>query len=303
MKYIQYLPKPVLFLLLVFLMPAVALAQQEPVYTHYKDNMVMVNPGYAGISGVGNLMAISRNQWVSFPGAPNTAVLSFQTPVKELNMGIGLSVMSDKIGPLSQTGIFGDYSYSIRVSDTYRLSLGLKGGFTFYRASLADLETIRPDPVFERDLYRNFLPNFGVGGFVYSDDTWFGLSVPRLVENSISRENLSTEYIMKEKMHFYLTGGKTMVLSDEISLKAHSMMRIVKNAPVSLELTSLAGIRNKLWLGGFWRTGNSIGLITQVMAFNDMIIGYSYDMNISKMNTFSSGTHEIMVGYNLHLFK
>ncbi len=271
-------------------------------YTQYMDNLLIINPGYAGSKEYGNFMLVSRNQWVSFDGAPTTRTLAYHTPVKNYKIGLGFSILSDKIGPLTQNGIYFDYSYFLKVGFNYRLGMGLKGGFSFYRASLSELETVDPDPIYAKDIYKNFLPNFGVGAFLFSDNTYFGVSVPKLVENTINREEYSTEYISKEKIHLYLVAGKKFNLSENIQLKAHSMVKLVKNAPASVDVTSLVGFKEKFWVGGMYRFGDSYGILAQFNVTDRMLIGYSYDLTYSVLNAFSNGTHEIMFSYNLDVF-
>lgn len=298
-KIISYLN--ILLLLWVATMD-LAKAQQDPMYTQYMNNLLIINPGYAGTQTTGNFMVVARNQWVAFKGAPRTRTFSFNTPVKDLNMGLGFSVLSDEIGPLNQTGFYMDYSYWVKMNEKYSMSLGLKAGFGFYRAALTELATVSPDPIYERDIYKDFLPNFGVGGFLFSEDAYLGVSVPKLVENIISRESHATEYVRKEKIHFYIVGGKVFEVNENIHIKSSSMLKIVKGAPISLDITGLAGLKERFWFGGMIRIGNSWGLLAQVNATNNILIGYSYDLNFSGLNAFNNGTHEIMLSYNINLF-
>jgi type IX secretion system PorP/SprF family membrane protein len=152
----------------------------------------------------------------------------------------------------------------LRINQDFRLSLGLKGGFSIYRADLTSLETIDPDPIYQRDIFKNFLPNFGVGGFLFSEKTYVGISVPKLVENKISREDYSSEYVGREKIHFYLMGGHVFTVNEFIKIKSHSMLKIVKNAPVSFDLTALAGLKDRFWFGTMLRLGDSWGLLAQL---------------------------------------
>jgi type IX secretion system PorP/SprF family membrane protein len=299
-KNIAYL---VLLLLVLGGSRGVATAQQDPMYTQYMDNLLIVNPGFAGTKEIGNFMVVARNQWVAFDGAPRTRTFSFHTPVKDLDIGVGFSVLSDKIGPLTQTGVYFDYSYWVRLNQDFRLSLGLKGGFSFYRADLTKLETIDPDPIYQRDIFKNFLPNFGVGGFLFSENTYLGVSVPKLVENVISREQYSSEYVGREKIHFYMMGGHTFAVNEDIKIKGHSMLKIVKNAPIAFDITAMGGLKDRFWFGAMMRWGDSWGLLAQVYATDDILIGYSYDLSFSELNSYNNGTHEIMVSYSLNFFK
>jgi hypothetical protein len=95
------------------------------------------------------------------------------------------------------------------------MGMGLKGGVNFYRAALSELDPIAPDPVFSKDIYKNFLPNLGVGLYLFSDNTYLGISIPKLIENRITSEDYETEYIQKEKIHFYYVMGRQFNLAED----------------------------------------------------------------------------------------
>lgn len=279
------------------------LAQQDPLYTQYMDNLLVVNPGYAGSKSIGNALVVARSQWVSFDGAPATRSFAYNTPIEGKNVGIGFSVLSDRIGPMKQTGVYIDYSYFLQVSEKYRLGMGLKAGVSFFRANLTDLITITPDPIFDNDIYENFLPNVGIGFYLYSADSYFGLSVPRLIENRITREEVSTEYVNKQQMHLYFVGGSLYRLNDDFQLKISGLMKWVRNAPISVDATALFGFRQKFWLGGMYRLDAAYGVIAQFNPIPELTIGYSYDITISELGGYQSGSHEVMLSYNFSLFR
>ncbi len=279
-----------------------ASAQQDPLYTQYMDNLQVINPGYAGSVGVGNVLMVARTQWVEFDGAPATRSFTYNVGDDNKNIGVGFSLMSDKIGPLKQTGFYADYSYFIRVSENFKLGLGLKGGVSFYRANLVALETVDSDPVFSRDIYENFLPNVGVGMFLYSENTYFGLSIPKLIENTITHEDVTTSYVNKQQMHIYFVAGHRIDFNEDFQLKSNAMIRQVSGAPISFDMTVLGGFRDKFWVGAMYRFDAAYGIITQFKPTPKMTIGYSYDVTISELSAFSSGTHEIMFSYDLDLF-
>ncbi len=277
-------------------------AQQDPMYTQYMDNMLIINPGYAGSQETGKFLMVSRNQWVSFEGAPKTLSFSYQTPYKDKNIGLGFSVMNDKIGPQKQTGVYFDYSYFLRLSEKYKLGMGLKGGVSFYRAALTDLDPIDPDPIFSSDIYKNFLPNFGVGFYLYSDNTYVGFSIPKLIRNKITRDDYETDYIQKEEIHFYFNAGQKFVFGKNLQLKVNTLVRYVRIAPVTWDITTMLGFKEKFWVGGMFRINDSYGILAQ-FKMKKITIGYSYDTTYSTLSTFNAGTHEIMFGYNFDLFK
>ncbi len=292
-----------IFALAIIFKPQMVMGQQDPLYTQYMENLLVINPAFAGSKENGNVLLVARNQWVSLPNSPITRSFAYQTPTENKNVGLGFSVMYDKIGPQKQTGVYIDYSYFLRVGENYKLGMGLKGGVSFYRASLTDLITIDPDPIYSQDIYKNFLPNIGVGFFLFSKDTYLGLSVPKLIENTITRDDYQTEYLNRQEIHLYTVAGKKFSLSEDFQLKTNAMMRFVLNSPISFQLTALAGFQNKFWVGGMLRFGDSYGIVTQFQATEKMLIGYSYDLTTSNLNAYSNGTHEIMFSYDLNIFK
>ncbi|HPF50263.1 MAG TPA: type IX secretion system membrane protein PorP/SprF [Draconibacterium sp.] len=288
---------------LIMILPAkITVAQQDPLYTQYMDNLLVINPGFAGSKNIGNALVVARSQWVSFDGAPATRSFSYNTPIEQKNIGIGFSLMSDKIGPLKQTGAYVDYSYFLQLSSDFRLGMGLKAGVSFFRANLTDLITITPDPIFDNDIYENFLPNVGVGFYLSSEDTYFGLSVPRLIENRITRQEVSTEYVNKQQMHLYFVGGHTFDLNEEFQLKTSGMMKWVKNAPFSFDVNALVGFKEKFWLGAMYRLNAAYGVIAQFRPIPELTIGYSYDITITELGGYQSGSHEVMLSYDLSIF-
>lgn len=279
-------------------------AQQDPMYTQYMDNLIMINPAYAGSKDVLSLMAVARNQWVSIPGAPDTRTLSVQSPIKRTNMGLGFSILSDKIGPVKQLGFYADYSYKLFFSNKRTLALGIKGGLNFYDARLTDLETNDPnDPVFASDINRGFLPNLGVGAFYYTDRYYIGLSIPKFIENNINKNGFSVQNISREQIHVFLMGGYVFDINRIVKFKPSILTKYVKNAPLSFDLGGTFVFYDKLWLGAVYRVGASVDGLFQLMVTNDLKIGYSYDYPINRLGAFNNGTHEIMVSYDFSLIR
>ncbi len=276
-------------------------AQQDPMYTQYMDNLQIVNPAYAGTKDLVSVMAVARNQWVSLPGAPDTRTIAAHTPVSGTNMGLGLSFLSDNIGPVQQTGLYFDYSYRLYFSNQRTLALGLKGGVNFYNAGISDLTTIDPnDPVFASDINRSFLPNLGVGAFYYSNNYYIGLSVPKLIANAINKNGVSVQNISREQLHYFFIAGYVFDVNRIVKFKPSFLVKYVKNAPVSLDLNGTFLFYEKLWLGAMFRPGESFGGLFQIQATNQLKIGYSYDYPFSKLGAYSNGTHEIMVSYDFN---
>jgi len=271
-------------------------AQQDPMYTQYMENMMAVNPAYAGSRDVLSMMVVSRDQWVTMADAPDTRTFALHSPITNTNMALGLSLIYDRIGPIRQTGLYFDYSYTLRFSNRRNLALGLKAGVNFYEAGLTDLLTVDPnDPVFANDINRNFLPNFGVGAFYHTDRYYVGLAIPKLIKNAINKNDFSIENLNKEEIHLFFMAGYVFDVNRIVKFKPSVLTRIVSNSPMSFDINGTFMFYDRLWLGAMYRLGDSFGGLLQVQVTDQLKIGYSYDLPISRLGYYNKGTHEVMV--------
>src|SRR5699024_7592092 len=158
------------------------LAQQNPQYTQYMYNMNVVNPAYAGSKESLSITGLYRKQWSGLDGAPETFTLSLHSPVGE-KVGLGLSAIKDELGPVRETNVYADFSYTLDLSETLKLALGVKAGATFHEVGLNGLSLQDPgDPLFSENI-DNTYPNVGAGAFLYADKFYVGLSVPNMIKS------------------------------------------------------------------------------------------------------------------------
>lgn len=290
---------------LVCLAPHKSMAQQDPLYTQYMFNTLAYNPAYAGSRDVLSIMALSRHQWVGFDGAPSTQTLTAHSTVGK-NVGLGFSILHDKLDPTRQTGVYFDYAYRLKISDKGKLSMGLKGGFNFYQNTLSQLSTgsVGDDPALSGSDYSKFLPNFGFGLYYYSPKFYLGASAPKLMENKLANRDIETQgEVGKEVRHYFLTSGYVFGISKEVKLKPSVLARFTQAAPVVMDLNVNFLFKEKLWLGGFYRIQNSFGAIAQYQFTQQFKVGYGFDMTTNELSNYNSGTHEIMLLYEFSFTK
>ena len=190
---------------IVFLFPFVIFSQQESYYSLYNYNMQVINPAYAGAESDLLFSFLNRSQWESLDDSPKTMAFSFSSKRKN-NVGLGLSVVSDKVFVERQTFAYVDFSYLLDMGET-KVFLGLKGGGNFYRAGSLDLEDYNStiDPA-QRELSR-FNPNVGAGVYVKNKIYWFSFSIPRLF-NVKRNEDLNLG--AKDRVHSYIGAASTL---------------------------------------------------------------------------------------------
>lgn len=268
--------------------------QQDPQYTQYMYNMHVLNPAYAGSEGTLNIGLLGRTQWVGIDGAPKTLTATLNAPIGK-RVGLGFSVIADEIGPTKEQNVYADFSYTLPVSEEGNLAFGLKGGFTFLNAHLSTLRTVESgDPAF-RDNINKTMPNFGAGLFYYTDSYYLGLSVP----NILKATHINKDYSAVEEVHGFLTAGYIFDISEDIKLKPSGLIKAATGAPLSIDLSLNALLKQFLELGISWRHDDSVSGLVNVKVSRNIRIGYAYDYTLSELSNYNSGTHELMMLINI----
>lgn len=273
-------------------------AQQDAQYTHYTNNMNVLNPAYAGSRGTLSIGLLGRTQWVGFKDAPKTFTGSIHAPVGN-RTGLGLSVISDAIGPIKEQNVFADFSYTIPVSDSAKLAFGLKGGVSIMNANLSELVLPETsplmDPSFENDLNKIF-PNFGMGMYLYSNKYYLGLSIPNFLSSLHFDQSIGDA---SEVMHGFITAGYVFDLTDRLKFKPATLLKIAKGAPMSFDISGSFLINERIELGINYRLKDSIDGLFLINATKDFRIGYAYDHTLSSFGEFNSGSHEVILLWDI----
>ena len=286
--------KTILTIICAFILQSMY-SQQDSQYTQYMYNTPLVNPAYAGSRETITAFLLHRNQWVGLDGAPVTNNFSVNMPVGDSNFGVGLNFVNDEIGPVSENEISADLAYFIQVSENYKLSLGLKGTANLFQLDVNKLRVFDPtDPQFQ-NMDTEFSPNVGAGLYLFSDKTYFGLSVPSFFESY--RYNDNNIEITKEKMHFYFIAGHVFTLSENIDFKPALLSKIVEGAPLQADVTANFLFFDKLTLGAAYRWDASVSALAGFQISDSWFIGYGYDLETTKLANYNSGSHEIFLRY------
>lgn len=277
-------------------------AQQDPMFTQYNFNTQTINPAYAGTWESMGFLVLGRHQWVGMEGAPRTYTFSLQTPTKNEKVGLGLNLVSDQLGRESRVSLFGDYSYGIKVNENSILRMGLKFGVTNYHNNLSDYLQYPGefDPASIGEVDVKYMPNFGVGALLYSENYYVGLSVPKIIENDFDT-NINNYSVESELRHFFFTAGYVFNLSEYLRFKPTFLTKASIGAPVEFDFTANFLLGDKVWLGAMYRTGDSFGFIAQWIFDKKLRIGYAIDFTTTHLQSYHNGTHEVMVSYEIGL--
>ena len=291
---------PTLLMVLAFLD---ATAQQDPHYTQYMYNMNVINPAYAGSKENLSFGLLYRKQWIEIEDAPTTFSLSGSAPIGK-NVGLGLSVISDKIGPVEENNVYGDFSYTLNLGGEHRLALGLKAGITFQKIGLRSIiQPTLPDPndgAFHADTNDSKL-NFGTGLFYYTNKYYVAFSIPNMLKSAHLDYN-GVKY-GTDVQHYFLTGGYVFDLNPNLKFKPFAMVKSAFGAPVSLDVSTNFLYAEKFEMGATYRLQDSFGVMVNYAISPSLRIGYAYDHIISDLNVTTPSSHEIILLFDINFPK
>jgi type IX secretion system PorP/SprF family membrane protein len=280
----------------------VAFAQQEGQYTHYMYNTSVINPAYTGSREALSIFGLHRTQWVGLEGAPSTNNLAISSPISK-NVALGLSVVNDKIGPSNENNFAIDFSYGFPISENYKLSFGLKGSANILNVDFTKLNIYNPsDPRFQNNIDNRFTTNVGAGVYLNSDKTYFGLSIPYIIESKHydgTAPSSSDSFIASEKMHFHFIAGHVFDLNPNLKFKPSLLTKVVQGAPLSLDLSGNFLINDKFSAGLAYRLSSSISALAGFQITDSLFIGYAYDRETTKLADYNSGSHEVFLRFEL----
>ena len=281
-------------------------AQQDPMYTHYMDNTLVINPGYAGSRDALTVTALHRSQWVDFKGAPKTQTITMHAPLKNQHLGVGLSVMNDKIGPSNNTSVVGDFAYRMQLTTKSKLALGLSAGAHIFQANLSSLQLDQQsDPVFQNNIYNHVTPNLGFGAYYSRERFYAGISAPDLIQNKYSVVNQinGSTLTATEQRHYFFIAGTVLHITDNLDFKPTTLIKVTSAAPIQADLTASFIIMKRLLVGAMFRTGDAFGALVGFNITDQFHIGYSYDWSYGlQTSRYNQGSHEIILRYDFLFF-
>lgn len=271
-------------------------AQQDAQYTQYMYNTININPAYAGSRGAMSIFAMHRTQWVGLDGAPVTNVASINTPLNNNNLGLGISFINDRIGPTNENTISADFSYTIPMSETLKLSFGIKATANLFNLDITKLNPSQADPSIQ-NIDNEFSPNIGAGLYLHSDKGYVGISIPNFIESDRYDDNEVA--IFKEKINYYLIGGYVFDINSTIKFKPAVLTKMVIGAPLQVDVSGNFMFSEKFVVGVAYRWSAALSAMVGFQVSDGMYIGYGYDRETTRLNNYNSGSHEIFLRYEI----
>ncbi|GAB1404059.1 type IX secretion system membrane protein PorP/SprF [Lentimicrobium sp.] len=305
--------KKSLLIIGLFLITFTISAQRDALYSQFMFNRQVINPAYSGSRDVLTLTLLNRYQMVGFgAGTPRTLTFSAHTPLRNEHIALGMYVYADQSGPFTDVGFMGNYAYRVRLLNGI-LSLGLQAGFNQVNIDWNSLSIRDGDDEALMNRPKNKLqPDANFGIYYYTKHWYLGVSSKQLFESQYGKvdfENGLTAYASLAR-HFYGIAGAAIPLSDAVVFRPGMMFKYTENAPLNMDLNASFLLMNRIWLGASYRTNrnavtskNAIVFMVELNLTDNWRLGYSYDSYMNELKTHTQGSHEIMISYDVNLFK
>lgn len=265
---------------------------------HYLNNMMAVNPAFAGSHDAFSTTISYRNQWIGFRDAPEDLNVALHTPVANNRVGIGLLIARSSYGVNQITELTGNYAFRAELNKG-TLALGLGFGATMMNTDWNKLSAMEPDDeLISGNDHFAILPDFSFGVYYYNTKMFAGLSLPGFMSHSPDPSTGRYQMINDFAGYNYLfTAGYSMEISNDISFMPSAMVRLKKNITPHADLNALFAIKDMLWVGAGYRTSNVLTGSVQYQLNYQLKAAYSYDFEMGPLSRYSKGSHEILFCY------
>ncbi len=277
-------------------------AQQQPMYTQYMFNGLVLNPAYAGSQETFTATALFRTQWAGIEDSPQTQTVSAHSPLDKLRnkrrpdskVSVGLTLFNDRIAITDQTGMMASYAYRLTLKSNVSLSLGLQAGFSQFRIRYSQL--MLDDPSFSKGDITEWKPDFGAGVYFQAERFSAGFSSPQMVRPTIGQYETSLQVVP----HYFLTLGYIFNIGYAAKLKPNVLVKSVQGNHLQLDLNCNFFLNEVVSLGISWRSLESIGTLIQIQIHKRFAIGYAFDVPYrNELSKIANGSHEFMVNYHV----
>lgn len=285
--------------------------QQDPQYTLYMLNPIVYNPALAGTANFYQIRLNSRFQWVGFKDAPITNSVSAYGPHSKKDMGFGGTVVMDNTGPTTRTGINGVYGYNISVQKDLRVSFGLNLGLIQYKVDGTNIKTYGQlvesntyiDPSLAGTVYSTLIPDASAGVYVWNSQYYGGFSALHLLNffSKDAQRNVKAVDILSTT--YYLMGGMMKQINREWTIEPTLIAKKVVPAPFQFEISAKAIYKNMLFGGLAFRTQDAVSVVLGYTHDKKYHFAYAFDLAVNDIRRYSSGSHEIVFGYNFDRIK
>jgi len=281
----------------------VSFSQKAPLQSQYMFNSVALNPAFTGNEGVFSIIGSFRSQWVGFPGAPQTEFLTAHAPLKDLKSAFGLQLYADKIGVEKNNGVFGSYSYKLKLNSSSNLVFGVAGGLNFYNSYENKLiSTDNNDNLINNNVINYISPDFSFGMHYFTKKLFINLSIPNFLSQNYENNNIRV--VNDFNRYNLLFGGGYLIKfkNSKVELKPSFLLRYHYQNPLQFDINLMAKVHKNFSVGFSYRYIESLLVLFKVRITDQLSFMYSFGTPLTTLNKATYGSHEISLKYNF-LFK
>ncbi|MCP4311688.1 MAG: type IX secretion system membrane protein PorP/SprF [Bacteroidetes bacterium] len=296
MKRIYYL----LFLIILSCPFSKMSGQSEPVYSQYMFDKILINPAYAGSSNwmVGSLKY--RKHFMGIEDAPETSLFTFHAPLQKKSMGVGLKAVYDQTAVTNTLSLTGVYSFHIGFGNG-KLSFGLEGGMVH---KLTDYNGLyrhdQDDPMISNEAVSAIVPDASFGIYFHSRDYYAGVSVFHLFNTQKTSPDYNSQMFQLERSAT-LMGGYIFDIKDIFTIEYGLMVRYVPEVPILTDFFMNVNFFDRITAGGAFRAWDQVSVMLKLDVTKSIRVAYSYDINLTGLSNYTSGSHELMLSYGIKL--
>ncbi len=320
--------KKILFVIVIALLGAqYSKGQQLSQYSQYMQNPYIINPATTGMYSYMDVNLAFRKQWAGFDSSPTTSYISAHSPLKKkspvrplllrisdesysgvaqapggkMKHGLGGSFTADEYGAFTNNTLNLSYALHLPVSDKMNLSIGVAAGASMLRLDQSKVTLTDPNDntynTFVQANEQQIVPDLKAGLYLYSENLQLGYATNQLLQNEVYFGNTPTQ--SKLHVHHFFNAGYKIEVNDNFALTPGFLVKFVDPAPVSYDINLKADLMEKFWFGVSYRANDAIVPMLGLTIKDFVKFGYSYDYTTSDLSNYSSGSHEIMLGFML----
>ncbi len=278
----------------------IATAQDYFNMSMYMLHQPFINPAAIGSYGTLNGAGLFRQQWVGLDGAPSVQGININSPLKGTNGNAGFTILRDHIGVNNRINIGGTYAYNIAIGSSAKLAFGLSGMAVLNQSNYSQIEVNNAnDPLFANDTRMHVQPNFRYGMYYYTNKFYVGVSLPKLLVNSVTTDSTGNDKATTSmdfaQMHYYINAGYKWEVKENLDLNFSTLLKQVAGAPFQYDLNAQVVFKKKIGVGFSYRSSKTfVGLMSYKI--DDMFkVAYSYDFSTSQLAAYQTGSHEILL--------
>jgi type IX secretion system PorP/SprF family membrane protein len=285
-------------------------AQQTSQFTQFMHVRNLYNPAYSGSQEGGTLAALHRSQWMGLEGAPETQLLTFQTPLLYNRIGIGANLVRYSVGISETWSLDATYAYRIPMGRG-TFSIGLQASLRYFGVDYSDerltaTQGLEADGSIPVGIQNRYIPNFGAGIYYQDRKFYIGISAPRIIQNSLELSDVITSSFTEEVRLGYLMTGVKIPLSEQFALNPHLLLKLAEKSPFDAEINLSFLLIDKYSAGIAYRLGSasapnnheSLDLTLNLAISSKLRVGFAYDIGLSELKDYHNGSLEALLLYN-----